>query len=437
MRELPRSLLLIAVCVGCVYMGGVLFNDPQRNGWTIFLALLFWFGSICAGFSIIKNNKPQIDDPYYLHFDDNDVNSRYNREHRRQLSQGADYWNTWRKAQKIEHPQLDTCEFCFLHNFSDYDLHGAELADAKFKGVNLDNADLSHARLVRTQFEDVGLRNADLSESYLADTVIELTDFSGADFTKARIENVTFQYGTEFTGADFTKAYMGNVTFKGRKFTGVDFSQAEMYDVEFIDSDLSGVKGLDTVKHDSSSMIDFNTINRSKSAIPKAFLRSAGARYSLIDAIHSLKSFEYYSCFISYSSKDEEFATRLHTDLVAKGVRCWFAPHDMKTGDKIRTRIDESILGNDKLLLVLSEHSIGSQWVEQEVETALDKERERKQVVLFPIKLDNMIIETKTGWPAFIRRTRHITNFQHWKNADDYQRTFSRLLQDLIAEDFS
>src|SRR5260370_27483766 len=210
-----------------------------------------------------------------------------------------------------------------------------------------------------------------------------------------------------------------------------------MYDVEFIDSDLSGVKGLDRVKHDSYSMIDFNTINRSKSAIPKAFLRSAGARYSLIDAIHSLKSFEYYSCFISYSSKDEEFATRLHTDLVAKGVRCWFAPHDMKTGDKIRTRIDESILGNDKLLLVLSEHSIGSQWVEQEVETALDKERERKQVVLFPIKLENMIRETKTEWPAFMRGTRQIKNLRRWKTASAYMRRSRRELQELLAENFS
>src|SRR5260370_7976937 len=155
-----------------------------------------------------------------------------------------------------------------------------------------------------------------------------------------------------------------------------------MYEVEFIDSDLSGVKALDTVKHDSSSMIDFNTINRSKSAIQKAFLRSAGARYSLIDAIHSLKSFEYYSCFISYSSKDEEFATRLHTDLVAKGVRCWFAPHDMKTGDKIRTRIDESILGNDKLLLALSEHSIGTQWDDQDTHTPLVQNTEPHPLIL-------------------------------------------------------
>ena len=40
---------------------------------------------------------------------------------------------------------------------------------------------------------------------------------------------------------------------------------------------------------------------------------------------------------ISYSSKDEPFANRLYADLQNKGVRYWFAPEDMKIGDKIQT----------------------------------------------------------------------------------------------------
>jgi hypothetical protein len=31
---------------------------------------------------------------------------------------------------------------------------------------------------------------------------------------------------------------------------------------------------------------------------------------------------EFYSCFISYSTKDQVFADRLYADLQAKGVRC-------------------------------------------------------------------------------------------------------------------
>ncbi len=39
--------------------------------------------------------------------------------------------------------------------------------------------------------------------------------------------------------------------------------------------------------------------------------------------------------------------------------------------------------------LVLSEHSVNSQWVEQEVETALRREREENATVLFPVRLDD------------------------------------------------
>jgi TIR domain len=69
-----------------------------------------------------------------------------------------------------------------------------------------------------------------------------------------------------------------------------------------------------------------------------------------------------------------DFARRLYNDLQGNNVRCWFAPEHMKIGSKIRESIDTSLRLYDRLLIVLSEHSVESQWVEHEVETALDKE---------------------------------------------------------------
>ncbi|MGD1103042.1 MAG: TIR domain-containing protein [Terriglobia bacterium] len=43
------------------------------------------------------------------------------------------------------------------------------------------------------------------------------------------------------------------------------------------------------------------------------------------------------------SLKDDDFAQRLHADLQQKGVCCWFAPEDLKIGDKFRTRIAEAL----------------------------------------------------------------------------------------------
>ena len=152
--------------------------------------------------------------------------------------------------------------------------------------------------------------------------------------------------------------------------------------------------------------------------------------------MHSLvgKPIDYYSCFISYSSKDQAFAERLHADLQSKGVRCWFAPEDMDIGDKIRPRIEESIRLYDKLLLVLSEHSIASHWVAYEVERALNKEPQGKPNVLYPLRVDDAIMQSKESWADDIKSTRHIGDFTNWKSHDDYQKAFDRLLRSLKAK---
>lgn len=116
-------------------------------------------------------------------------------------------------------------------------------------------------------------------------------------------------------------------------------------------------------------------------------------------------------------------------------MRCWFAPEDLKIGAEIRVGIDESIRLHDKLLLVLSETSVKSQWVQQEVETALAKEREQGRTVLFPIRLDDAAMQINTGWPAYLKNTRNIGDFTHWKDHDSYQKAFARLLRDLKAEE--
>ena len=147
---------------------------------------------------------------------------------------------------------------------------------------------------------------------------------------------------------------------------------------------------------------------------------------------------EFYSCFISYSSQDDEFAWRLHADLQQANVRCWFAPEDLKIGDKFRTRIDESIRLHDKLMVILTEHSIRSPWVEEEVEAALERERKQSgKLVLssppWPIRLDDAVTETDQAWAASLRRTRHIGDFRHWKDHDGFKKAFERLLRDLKA----
>jgi TIR domain-containing protein len=126
---------------------------------------------------------------------------------------------------------------------------------------------------------------------------------------------------------------------------------------------------------------------------------------------------------------------RLHSDLQTKGVRCWYAPEDLKTGDKFRQRIDEAIRIYDKLLAVLSENSIESQRVEDEVEGALEKERQQNKLALFPVRLDDAVMNAGQAWAASLWRTRHIADFTNWETHDSYQNAFKRLLQDLQGKE--
>lgn len=100
--------------------------------------------------------------------------------------------------------------------------------------------------------------------------------------------------------------------------------------------------GLETIQHKGASYIGIDTIIASHSNISEVFLKGAGVDDTFITYIRSLigKAIEYYSCFISYSSKDESFAKRLYADLQSNNVRCWYAPEDLKIGDKFRHRID-------------------------------------------------------------------------------------------------
>jgi hypothetical protein len=211
----------------------------------------------------------------------------------------------------------------------------------------------------------------------------------------------------------------------------------------FGDVDLSSANGLETAIHDGPSTIGIDTIYRSKGKIPEAFLRGAGVPEEFITYMKSLVAnpIEFYSCFISYSTKDQEFAERLHGDLQNKNVRCWFAPHDVRGGKKLHEQIDEAIRVHEKVLLILSENSMSSEWVKTEIAKARKRELREKKQVLFPVRL--VPFEAIRDWECFdadtgkdsAREIREyfIPDFSEWEHHDKYKKAFERLLGDLKA----
>ena len=130
---------------------------------------------------------------------------------------------------------------------------------------------------------------------------------------------------------------------------------AFVWETIFTQIDLREAKGLTKLDHQGPSRVELQTVQLPQDRSALHFLRGAGVPDEWIDdyLARMMHPIQYHSCFISYASKDDMLAKRVHADLQSQGVRCWFAPEDMKIGDKIRQRIDKAIHLQDKLLLLL------------------------------------------------------------------------------------
>jgi len=337
------------------------------------------------------------------------------------LRQGADVWNQWRAQHRdvvIDLSETDLSET----DLSETDLRGADLYRAKLHMANLGKADLT---------------GADLSEAELIGADLSASNLSEADFNHAILYGAML-YRAILYRTDLSVTILMRANLSEADLSETDLTGAVAGDTHFANIDLRGTKGLETIRHEGPSHISTSTLEKSEGDIPEAFLRGAGLSDTFIQYVHALVShpIQYYTCFLSYSSKDQDFAERLHTNLQNQGIRCWYAPHELKPGDYYRHKIDESIRVYDKLILILSSHSVESEWVEKEVDIALKKEESMDMTrhVLFPIRLDNAALQSRRAWVRSLRFHRHIGDFMGWKDHDTYQAAFERLLSDLKAE---
>jgi hypothetical protein len=339
-----------------------------------------------------------------------------NSDHVEILKKGVYMWNMWRSENPDVVPDLSGENF---FEFRHFDRGSHSLSGGVFSHVNF-----SGAKLGFTSF-----------------ALCNLTD---ADFSNADLYSATFK-----------EAYLLSATFKGATLSDTDFIGAMLDDSDFtgatmdrtrLDSDeIAVAKGLDKVIHRGPSVISIEGLLRSRSNIPEGFLRGCGVPESLIVQIPALvaamQPIQFYSCFISYSGKNEDFARRLHSRMREAELRVWFAPEDMKGGDKLYDQIDRAIQVHDRLLLVLSESSMQSRWVETEVRRARKVELLEGRRKLFPIRLvgyealqEWSCIDSTTGEDlAEEVRGYYIPDFSNWKIHDDFEQAFARLLADLKA----
>lgn len=348
-----------------------------------------------------------------------------NPEHLAILKQGVKAWNDWRRQNPAVTPAL-----------SEADLHGVDLCLANLQAANLSYANLVGIRLQGANLSGTNLERGDFQYAKLQEANLRLSNLRNANFCCA-----------DLVRADLTDSQIAGVDFSEANFHQADFSGASIGLSFFIDVDLGEVKGLDSVYQFGPSSIDLDTLYKSHGNIPDQFLRDAGVPEDVIEHLLPLirtgPAIQFHSCFISYSTKDEEFARRLHGRMREAGLRVWFAPEDIKGGNKLFDQIDRAIQLHDKLLLILSENSIQSEWVMTEIRKAREVEKKENRRKLFPIRLVDF--DTLRNWTCFDAdsgkdlavevREYFIPDFSNWKNHDAFEAAFAKLLKDLKAEE--
>jgi len=369
-----------------------------------------------------------------------------NKEQLAILKQGVDVWNRWREDNPNLEIDLSKANLDGLH------LHRINLFKANLRKTDLDSADLSGADLEQTNMELCSLYKANLHAVNLQRANLWAANLVRANLTQSILYATSFR-NASFSNSNLEDADLSSANLRDAILIGTNLSNTFLENTTFGRNDLSTAIGLNTVKHNAPSIMDFNTIQLSQGKIPLEFLRGCGLsdldiEYTklanpelttqevseITHRIFELKDtrpIQISPLFISYSHANSAFVDKLETKLNEKGIRFWRDIHDAKAG-RLETQIDRAIRHNPTVLLILSEHSTSSDWVEHEARLARKLEKELGRDVLCPIALDD---SWKTcNWPERIKEQimeYNILDFSNWENDAALDKIFKKLIDGL------
>jgi len=157
---------------------------------------------------------------------------------------GGEGWNAWRE----ENPNVRV------------DLRRARLNDMDIQEANLQSADL---------------READLFCAKLVSANLSGANIVGAELRKADLR-IADLFDANLSGAILWQARLILSSIWETNLFEADLSEARVGGTNFAKVDLSGVKGLEDVRHEGSSTIGIDTLQVSRGRIPEVFLRGCG-----------------------------------------------------------------------------------------------------------------------------------------------------------------
>lgn len=127
------------------------------------------------------------------------------------------------------------------------------------------------------------------------------------------------------------------------------------------------------------------------------------------------------SLFLSYTHSDKAFGRKLASDLVSAGIKLWMDEGEIKPGDSLVNTISVAIDKMDFFAVLLSQDSVGSDWVKRELNIAIHKELLTRRIKIIPILIADCEI------PAILRDRLYLD----MRDKDRYVMALRRLLETL------
>ncbi len=303
------------------------------------------------------------------------------------------------------------------------DLVDADLSEVDLAGVNLRRCQMVGAKMAKSRLTGANLSGTDLTRANLTGAEVSRVNFSGAKLFRATLRKIRGE-STDFSsavlqGADFSDAVLSDASFRdaqmqetdlaGAELLGSTFAHADLDHANFervrcgwltwTDTDLSRTTGLDSMTHLGPGSIGLDTIERSSSRIPSAFLRGNGVSDEWIEAYESLEvgpASDTY--FIVYGEEEESFAGRLHNTLQRQGVRCWLDPRRDNDDNGLSGQVAASGFRVwDRVLLCATRATLSAGWMDSLIDSVHRREEAIKQhtgkavTLMWPLNLDGYL----------------------------------------------
>ena len=106
--------------------------------------------------------------------------------------------------------------------------------------------------------------------------------------------------------------------------------------------------------------------------------------------------------FLSHSSSDRPLAKRIAADLEAAGIVVWLDEWAIRVGEPISARIEDGLERSDFVVVLLSERSVASRWVEREWQAKFHEEVTTRRIIVLPVLAEPCDI------PVLLRDKRHV-----------------------------